>query len=165
MTTYLLLIFLTFLSVWEYFVFIVFVLSLFHCLNYIYIYSTSRNIHTHTHHYGGHETFPLSPKDCPRLRTTYGKRGDLIMKNFVIVTPTHPQVLWPPWNWSIHTLKGRTWENVGISTLTYVRKTTYFEECFLTLVTFIKWLRPKWRSPRHSPNISPQCMGLEIVIP
>jgi hypothetical protein len=49
------------------------------------------------------ETFPFSPKGCPRLRTAYRKRGDFIVKNFVIVTPAHPQV--PPRNWAIHAPK------------------------------------------------------------
>jgi hypothetical protein len=49
------------------------------------------------------ETFPLSPKDRPRLRTAYRKRGDFIVKNFVIVTPAHLEV--PPRNWAIHAPK------------------------------------------------------------
>jgi hypothetical protein len=53
------------------------------------------------------------PKDCPRLRTAYGKRGNLTVKNFVIVTPVHlgvtkeqlgvqPSSLVTPRNWAIH---------------------------------------------------------------
>jgi hypothetical protein len=49
------------------------------------------------------ETFPFSPKGCPRLRTVYRKTGDFIVKNFVIVTPAHPEV--PPRNWAIHSPK------------------------------------------------------------
>ena len=49
------------------------------------------------------KTFPLSPKDCPRLRTACRKRGDSIVKNFMIVTPAHPEVT--PRNWTTHALK------------------------------------------------------------
>jgi hypothetical protein len=35
------------------------------------------------------QTFPLSLKDGARLGTAYRKRGDLIVNNFVIVTPAH----------------------------------------------------------------------------
>ncbi len=42
----------------------------------------------------------------PRLSQTqnsHRKRGDLIVENFVIVTPVHPEV--PPRNWAIHVPK------------------------------------------------------------
>jgi hypothetical protein len=37
------------------------------------------------------------------LRTTHRKRGDLLVQNFVIVTPAHPEV--PSRNWDIPVLK------------------------------------------------------------
>ncbi len=49
------------------------------------------------------ETFPLSPKDCPRLRTACKKRGDSNVKNVVIVTPAHPEAT--PRNWANHASK------------------------------------------------------------
>ena len=51
----------------------------------------------------GSQTFPLSPKDCPRLRTACRKKGDSIVKNFVIVTPAHLEVT--PRNGAIHAPK------------------------------------------------------------
>ena len=46
------------------------------------------------------------PHSVPRLSQTqnrHRKREDLIVKNFVIVTPAHPEV--PPKNWAIHAPK------------------------------------------------------------
>jgi hypothetical protein len=39
-------------------------------------------------------------KTVPDSEQPYRKRGDLILKNFVIVTPDHPEVT--PRNWAIH---------------------------------------------------------------
>jgi hypothetical protein len=50
---------------------------------------------------------PTQTQRCPSLpvglRTTLRKRGDLIVKNFLIVTPAHPEVT--PRNWVIHVPK------------------------------------------------------------
>ena len=37
------------------------------------------------------ETFPLNPKAVPDSEQAYRKRGDIIVKNFVIVAPDHPR--------------------------------------------------------------------------
>ena len=49
--------------------------------------------------------FPTQGPDCPRLRKAYRKKGDLIVKIFVIVTPAHPEV--PTRNWAIHAPKDK----------------------------------------------------------
>ncbi len=48
-------------------------------------------------------TFQLSPQTVPDSEQPSAKREDLIVKNFVIVTPVHPEV--PPRNWAIHVPK------------------------------------------------------------
>ncbi len=70
--------------------------------------------------------YPCPEGHSPSISTHlnyHRKREDLIVKNFVIVTPAHAEV--PSRNWSIHAPKDT--ENFGV--------------CFLTLVTLIKWLR------------------------
>ena len=47
-------------------------------------------------------TFQLRPQTVPDSEQPSEKR-DLIVKNFVIVTPVHPEV--PPRNWVIHAPK------------------------------------------------------------
>jgi hypothetical protein len=62
------------------------------------------------------------------------EKRDLFVKNFVIVTPTHPEV--PSRNWSIHDPKDM--EKCGDLDPPTFKKTSYFEVCFLTLDTLIK---------------------------
>ena len=59
------------------------------------------------------------------------------MKNFVIVTPAHPEVL--PRNWAIHAPKDT--KKCGDRDPPTCQKTPYFGVCFLTLGTLIKCLR------------------------
>ena len=56
------------------------------------------------------------------------------MKNFVIVTPVHPEV--PPRNWANYDPKDT--EKCGDLDPPTCQKTPYFEVCFPTLGTLIK---------------------------